>query len=879
MKLLLNILKWTIAVAGTLVIVLFSLSNFLSDKVAEIFLRSLNQDISTKIEVREYSLSFLKRFPKAAVELKDVIIWSSPTFDKKQFGKINTDTLLTAKTAFLEFSMRDIINENYNIDRITADNGRLNIFSDSSGNVNYEIYSDTSSESDDYFVINLEKINVSSIAARYVNSGTSLDLSGLITSGSFKSRIAGEILDLTCNADLVISRIDILSRPFRTNASVTIDLNLHESDSGIYFRKGSMKLESFKFGLSGSISSDDIMNLYITGQDIDLKRIKKYFPKEFLDKYEEYSPSGILKSECRIYGLLSWQHNPDIELRFSVEKGNIEYGKSNIAVNDLSFSGLITNGRKGGLDSWVIDLEKIRFTIGSTPWAGAFKLSDISNPLIDMTFSGEIKPDELLRFFPIPEITSAGGSFRLNTHLSGRPGNKKSYGFSDLIALCPEANIAFNSFYLTHQDKRWSVDDVDGNIMLARNVWAEDLVFSYRGHRFRVDGEFAELPSWLAGRNVKLKVNADISTEALDPLIFTGDTSRTRAGEKKAFSFPEDIEARIRFKTDNLVYGTFSAENISGTINYSRGIMDLSELNINALGGIVKGEFFIAQNRAKSFVTHGNFTFNDIDINKTFLAFRNFGQDFLKAGNIAGSLSGNLSILMPLDSMLKPDTKAITAEGKYIIENGALKNFEPVKALSGFIELSELENITFSRLENDLFIKNNFLAIPQMEIRSSAADFSVNGKHSFSNDYEYHVKVYLSEILSKKAKKNSRYSTEFGPVEEDGLGRTSIFLKLNGNSDDMKVTADMKATRNNIKQSLKKEKGSLKNILNEEYGWFKGDSSVTTGTSTKPKFRIQFEETDTTSIQEEKTVVEGNKGINRIFKKKKGSEQNLLDQE
>lgn len=873
MKLILNILKWSFAVIGAIIIVLFSLSQLLSDKVAEIFLRSLNDQISTKIDVREYSLSFIKRFPKAAVELKDVTVWSSPTFDKSQFKNINTDTLLTARSAMLEFSMTDIIRENYDIDRITLDDGRLNIFSDSSGKINYEVYSDTSSTSDDDFVINLERINASSVTVRYVNSATSLDISGIITSGSFKSRIAGDVLDFDCSTDLVIRSIDILSTPIRTNASVKIDLNLHQSDSGIIFRKGSMKLENFRFGLSGSISSEDIMDLRITGQDIDLARIKKYFPKDFLDKYNEYSPSGILKSECRIYGLLSWKQNPGIELLFSVEKGNVRYGGSNIGIGGLSLSGRFTNGPKRCPETWLIDLDHVAFTIGSASWSGVFTLSDITDPFIKLKFSGEIKPDELLSFFPVPEITSAGGSLRLNMNLSGKPGNKKSYTVSDLFDLHPQADIAFNSFYLIHRNDLWSFDDVDGNIMIAKNLWAEDLIFSYKYQRFRVNGEFANFPAWISGHNVILKINADISSANLDPLVFLGDSSKITEKRKTSISFPSDIEARIRFKTDNLVYRSFSAENVSGVVNYRRGILDLSELTINALGGTAKGEFYIAQSRSKAFVSHGNFIFNDIDITKTFSTFRNFGQSFLKAENIAGSLSGNLTILMPFDSIFNPDLKAVTAEGKYIIENGALKNFEPVKALSGFIELSELENITFSRLENDLFIKNNYLAVPQMDIKSSAADFSVNGKHSFNNDFEYHVKVYLSAILSKKAKNNSRYSTEFGPVEEDGLGRTSIFLKLTGNGEDVKVTADLKATRNNIKQSLNKEKGNLKNILNEEYGWFKGDSSVKTGSTSKPRFRIQFEDTDTTSVVKDTVATEENRGLNRIFRKKKGSDQ------
>jgi hypothetical protein len=199
-----------------------------------------------------------------------------------------------------------------------------------------------------------------------------------------------------------------------------------------------------------------------------------------------------------------------------------------------------------------------------------------------------------------------------------------------------------------------------------------------------------------------------------------------------------------------------------------------------------------------------------------------------------------------------------------------LINFDPVKSLSRFIELSELENITFSKLENDFYIRNNYIAIPQMDIRSSASDFTVSGKHDFENNYEYHVKMYLSELLSKKAKKNKPYSTEFGAVEEDGLGRTSVFLKITGKGEDIKVGYDMKAASGNIKKNLKTEKQNLKSILNKEYGWFKKDSTIKQETAPKPRFRIEWEETDSTKTQPDTSRVNKEGGINRSIKKKIG---------
>ena len=207
--------------------------------------------------------------------------------------------------------------------------------------------------------------------------------------------------------------------------------------------------------------------------------------------------------------------------------------------------------------------------------------------------------------------------------------------------------------------------------------------------------------------------------------------------------------------------------------------------------------------------------------------------------------------------------------GKYVITNGVLRNFEPVKELSSFIELSELETISFDRMENDFFIRNNALSIPQMEVRSSAVDLSVNGRHGFDNKYEYHVSLLLSEILSKKAGKNRSTSSEFGEIEDDGLGRTSMFLKITGSGEDVKVSYDMKAAGNQIKEDIKKERQTLKNILNEEYGRYnKTDTPSDKRTPSKPRFRISWEGSDTIKNETETSPAPKSGIIKRLLKKK-----------
>jgi hypothetical protein len=331
---------------------------------------------------------------------------------------------------------------------------------------------------------------------------------------------------------------------------------------------------------------------------------------------------------------------------------------------------------------------------------------------------------------------------------------------------------------------------------------------------------------------------------------------------------PGDIILDLNLKIENLVYKTFEAKNITGEFSYKPRILNFKSMKFNALDGFISGDGFVVQNTDKTFISRGSFTFNGIDINKTFKSFKNFGQDFIKAENLAGKVSGSLSVLIPMDSLFNPVIKLITAEGKYIIENGGLFDFGPVKDLSSFIELTELENIHFEKLENDFFIRNNFLYIPLMEVRSSAADLSINGKHSLDNEYEYHVKILLSEALSKKMHKPKPNTTEFGAVQDDGLSRTSLLLKIESKGDDVKVGYDVKAAGTKVKSEIKSERQTLKNILNEEYGWYKNDTTVTKTSTAPKKFRITWEETDSVKAETAESGEEQTGGLKNLFRKK-----------
>ena len=847
MKLTLKILKLFILLIITISIILFSASFLLQDKVADIILKSLNKNISTGLAVRSFKLSFLRKFPNASLELIDVVVHSSSGFNSEEFTGINTDTLLAARFVSVEFKITDIIKGIYNIERIGAKSGKLNFFTDTAGHINYDISLKNKSPNSEDITINLEKINLSDIKMYYNNLAIKLITNGVIKSGRIKSRISGDIIDFTAISDLKVSGFQLNNTKISKSIDAGLNLILQRTKKGFLFKKSILTIENYDFSIEGSISSENILDLSITGNNIDISNTRNYLPEKLQKIVSGYDPSGLMVVKSSIKGLLSHTNNPHIEITASLKNGHIAYGKSNLTINNLSFQGFFSNGTKNRLETSIARITNLKARLGSSEYTGSVVLSQFKDPTAEINLKGRVFPGELKEFFDIQSLSTASGSADIDLNLKSNLKLPEKITLSYIIDLKPDVNLNFNSLNIGFKNDTLLFNDINGNLSVGSTILASGLEIVYKGEKIKIDGEFRNLPEWFDNRPVQLVATADVSFDRLIPELFLNATpSSAKSLEKKtAFRLPENLILDINFKIDSLNYKSFSSTQIEGSLTYKPTLLTFTTLKMKALNGTISGNGFIFQNRNKSMITKGSFNVNSVDVNKTFTTFQNFGQNFLKAENIRGSLSGSLSLLLPLDSMLKPQIKSLTAEGKYILLNGSLLNFDPVKQLASFIELSELENISFKQLENDFFIRNNFLYLPQMDVESSAADLSVNGKHSFDNDYEYHIKILLSEILSKKRKKNRNNVTEFGVVEDDGLGRTSLLLKIIGKGENIKVGYDIKAASTEVKNNIKSERQTLKTILNQEYGWFKKDSLPKQKTvEKKSRFKISWDETD-----------------------------------
>ncbi|HLP74105.1 MAG TPA: AsmA-like C-terminal region-containing protein [Bacteroidales bacterium] len=860
-----KIIRIALIFVFSVVIILFSAALLMQDKVTGIIIGALNRNILTKIEAGSARLSFFRSFPKASVILKDVLIHSSPGSNPSDFKGANIDTLLFASSVSLVFRPADILRDKYNIETINIRSGECTLLSDRSGKVNYTISS--GSGTDNPVTIDLQKVNLSDVRAAYLNAANNVNIWGTITSGNLKSLISGNIIDFTAKSDILIDSFNVFNITINSHLIAGLDLKLNSSNGDVTFAKSTLSIDKYEFVVDGTISGENVCNLIISGKNIDLSDLRHYLPEKYSAVVKKYDPEGKISAECSIKGMVSRTKNPIIELNCSVDNGSIVYRPSGESIQHIAFKGHFTNGSQARAETSSVSVTNLKFSLGPSDLSGSLLIRNFARPLTEITLAGKVYPERVIDFFNLRGFPVSGGyadvdlNFRTDHPLSDQ------FTKNNFIDHIPRGNLVFSDFSLGGEDQKTVFRHANGLLAISDDYAAENLAFNYEGHKIAVTGKFLRIAEWLAGRKVTLMADADVSIDK----YFVGnmEAKGNEAESQSGITFPRDMILNIRLKADSVRYKSFSAADFNGNFNYKPKVLNFKSLKMKTLDGMISGDGFIAENANKSVISRGTFNVSDINVNKAFLTFNNFGQQFIVADNLSGSLSGSISLLMPMDQMFTPKVKEVTAEGRYTLLNGTLKDFEPVKQLSSFIELSELENIYFDKLENDFFIRNNVLFIPQMDVRSSAADLTVNGQHSFENNYEYHVRMLLSELLSKKRKTIKKPVTEFGAVQDDGLGRTSILLKVVNKGDDVKVSYDMKAASAGVKKNMQNEKKNLKTILNEEYGWYGNEAGKATQqpAAGKKRFNVSWDETDTVTaapVKEEKE--EG--GFRSLFRKK-----------
>lgn len=803
---------------------------FYEKEIKQLVITELNKNIDTKIHTEEFDFSVISHFPQASFELNKVIIEEVTDEEKK-------DTLLYAKKLTLLFKLTDIFNKNISVNKIIVEDGNINIRIDKAGKGNYRFWKE-SNDSTGSGVIDLQKVFLKNVALKYIDRKSHQDYALLAKDAELSCRFAGDEFSLKTIADLFVEKLFVHDVNYADNKEVHLQSGLNvNTKTGLYkFDDSKIKIDGIKFYLAGSLFQENSkwkIDLAVKGDETNITKLVKILPSKFGKYPREYNAKGKILFSSIIKGSIEGKNTPMVKIDFTVKDGSIASGKAE--VDDLNFSGFYiteNNNRKSS-----IDVPALKASLSGHLIQASIRLDNLPDAFLTMHARTQINLKEIYPFIKSDTLESLTGDLAMNISYAGKVMELSGVSKGQLNKIHASGNIDISNVNFRLKNNPAVFKNLSGNFSLHDNdVYVKNFSGNISSSDFRLEGIFKNFISFLLIPDQPGEMQAKVYSKNvdLDELL-----------ENKAVSNSQDTSYILKFNPrliceldvsiGKLQFRRFSATDIHGHVNLESQVISGKNLNFQAMGGNVTMDGKINASRRDSVRMEYDTKFTRVDITRLFYELENFDQHTMTDRNVKGVVSADVRFSSMWSNDLTLNSKSVRSSADVTVENGELINFAPIQALGKYIHSNDLSHIRFSTLKNRISIANRKISVPNMDINSSAINISGSGTHDFDNNIDYHLRLLLSDVLGKKVRNSE---TEFGVIEDDGLGRTKLFLAMKGTVDDPHFSYDRKAAGEKIRNDIANEKQEIKGLLKRELGLFKNEPSVQ---APKPKKREEMQ--------------------------------------
>ena len=791
---------------------------FYGKEIKQLILAELNKNLDTKIHVEEFDFSVIRHFPYASFEMKNVVIEEVSTADKK-------DTLLYSNRLSLLFNITDVFKKDITVKKILVNKGNINIRIDAEGHGNYHFWKKSADPSASG-VIDIERIGLKNVVLKYIDKKDSQDYSMLADNAELSGKFSGDEFSLKTKADLLIYRLLIHGENYVDHKSVTIlsGLNIN-SKTGLYkFDDSRVRIAGVEFNFGGRIANEAsawTLDLAIKANEAEIATLISILPPDYTQCIEKYKSKGKFLFTSLVQGSIGRKKTPLVKVEFTVKDGSLSSGGAKI--EKLNFSGTFNN--KSSNNKSTLDIPSLTASLSGHAIQASIRLDDLPDAFLTLHAKTQLNLKEIQPFIQADTLESLSGDLAMNISYAGKIRELSALSHGRFYNIQASGNIDISHVNFKLRKNPLEFKNMSGNFSLHNNdVYVENFTGNISSSDFRLDGVFRNFISFILipGQPGEMQAKVNSNTVDLDELLINKSESNSK-DTSYILKFNPRLICELDVNIGNLHFRRFSAESIHGRVNLNKQVISSHGLQFNAMGGNVLMDATINASRRDSVTMDYDTKFTKVDITRLFFEMENFDQQTMTDKNVKGRVNADVQFVSVWSNDLTLNSKSVRSTCEITVENGELINFSPIQALGRYIHAPDLNHIRFSTLKNNISIANRKIFIPNMNINSSAINISGNGIHDFDNNIDYHLQLLLSDVLGTKAKSNS---TEFGEIQDDGLGHSKLFLSMRGTVDDPHFSYDQKAAGDKIKTDIAQEKQNLKGILKQEFGLFKNQPSV-----------------------------------------------------
>ncbi len=506
---------------------------------------------------------------------------------------------------------------------------------------------------------------------------------------------------------------------------------------------------------------------------------------------------------------------------------NVSIPDYHVNIKNSSFNTLLS-GKLTRPEATVIDIKSFIFNTDSSCFTGSAFIQNLKTPSYKLNIEIKLNLSEIRNMLPDSLVNELSGEVTSTiTSIGEINPDSISEQINDIIFKKSSFIINLNNVSVKMPDTLMCINNLTGSVkIIPDTIHVEKLDGGYKNIDFDVSSvKIVNLyNSYIKNLHEQLYVEGafhlgdidyDIFAPFMDSTSMVTSTDTTLAISSSsltsdAIPLTTDTSAinytfliKGKLTVNSFAYNKALIKNISALFNLKDSLYTIDQLTFDGFKGkMVSSMKYNIVSEDKQIITFRN-RIEGMDISQLLTDFDNFDQEKIISKQVSGLLSTDIDgwLLYLGDTIV---TDSIYLKGDLKLENGGLFNYKPAMELANFTNIKELDNMRFKTMESKIFIFNNSMYVPSTGIKSNAMNITAYGMQSFGEDYEYHLKIYLGEILRGTTKHIMKKQAELeNNPESNKKGPRSLYVvsySLNGK---MKNGLDNKKMRQKMNTKIK----------------------------------------------------------------------------
>ncbi len=837
----------------------------------------INQNLNAHVEFSDVSLSLIRSFPQAHVNVDDLVITNFEPFKDETFATAkNISFTMSVKELFKKADEDPIV-----VNSITVDEALLTLKTDKFGNTNYDLAkkddttnnTDSSTESSS-FSFDIEDYSINSSALTYLDEGANTEIYVTELNHSGKGTFSAETSELDTKTEANVS-LSMDSTKYLNNNHIKLDaligLDLNNQKYTFKDNKGYINQLPLEFkGYVQMVDDGQEINITFENPQSSFKDFLAVIPETYSKNIDDVETSGDFKVSGVIKGLVSETTIPTLDISILSNNASFKYPDLPKRVENITINTAIKN-TTGNVDDTFVAINTLNFKIDQDVFKSSATIKNITkNMLVNADLDGTLNLSNITKAYPIELENELSGILKgnLNTAFDmeaieknqyERIKNNGSVTVSDFIF---SSEDIVNPIHISKADVTFNPGTVSLNNFNAKTGESD----------LNATGTIKNLIGFLLS-DKKLQGNFNVNSNYFAVSDFMVVSSETEGTNKttpasESLKIPDFLDCTINANAKTVVYDNLNLKDVKGALVIKDQEAKLQNLTSSIFDGILAVTGNVS---TKADIPTFNLSLgaDSFDISKSFKDLQLLQSLAPIAKALQGKLNTTINLAGSLDNEFSPKLSSISGDAfaELLTTKIDPKEGELLSKLEGALNFVDFSKLNLNDIKAQLKFENGNVTVKPFKLSYQDIGIEVSGSHSFEKTMSYNA------VFNVPAKYlGSDVNRLIGKINDNEVNKITIPVTANitGSYTSPKISTDLTSGVSNLtKQLIEIEKQKLlnsgKDKVNDLLGNLLGGDKNTTNETTKDSTATK---TDTTTTKD--PVKEGVKSLlNGLIKNRK----------